>query len=147
MALTIKHTFNGALAQVGTTRIDVTEYGAQLSVHGEKVSLTHDDLYRLGRFMVYMSIPSRDAIAKGKEDIMMLNPPKTPILQDGAVEKAIKENHVEPKVEVAIVKKFAEGVTEPVKHNSMPSEEMLRRMLGDTEELPILSDDVEEMEI
>lgn len=142
MTLTIKHTFNGALAQVGTTKVDVTEYGAQLTVHGEKVSLTHDDLYRLGRFMVYMSIPSRDAIAKGKEDIMMLNPPKTPILQEGTVEKAIKENHVEPKVEVAVVKK-----TEPVKHNSMPSEEMLRRMLGDTEELPILSDDTEEVEI
>lgn len=131
--LTVKKTFAGALAQVGTTRIDVTEYGVQLMLHGEKVSLTHDDLYRLGRFMVYMSIPSDYARQKGKEDIAMLNPPKTPIFEEGAVEQALR------KPETPEVKKpFFDAV---VRHESVPSETMIARLLGDTEELPVLKDD------
>ena len=141
--LTIKKTFNGAMAQNGSMNLDVTEYGAKLTVRGQTVSLTHDDLYRLGRFMMYMSIPSPYAQRKGSEDVAMLNPPKTPIFEEGAVEKALRKKK-SPNTFVKTVVPSIVPIMEPKK---VSRNEILLNLLEDTEKLPVLTDDDTVVEI
>lgn len=141
--LTVKRTFTGALAQTDKVAVDVTEHEVKVTVNGKTVTLTHDDMYRLGRFMVYTSIPSDYAKEKGKEDVVMLNPPKTPILEEGAVEKALRKKK-SPNTFVKTVVPSIVPIMEPkkVSHN-----EILLNLLEDTEKLPVLTDDDTVIEI
>ena len=93
MAFTIKKTFRGVQIKKDALTIDI-EHGATIRIgNSEPVHLTDDEMVRVEAMFFKLAIPNdRDIATKVEDDLRRINPPKTPILQEGTVAKRMAEN-------------------------------------------------------